>query len=386
MNNDEETVQETSNEKEDTISSSPVAPPVATSGATLGQTNSVDITNATNVQSSSAVLPTSVEAKNSPSTVTSLRPSSSSPSQSSDVFIEIKVGEPKKLGDGYGSYVVYKVSTRTNLPFFRRPSSAVNRRFSDFRGLRDKLAEKHLYLGRIVPPAPKKDAVGTAKVKMSKEDDLLHDEFIEKRRLGLERFLNRVAAHEVLRADPDFREFLELDTELPRAVDSSALSSAGVMRFFNRFGDKVNKLTFRMDESNPVSELCTLHALMCVYVSTSYVVVSSDVLEHDCYWYLLQYFCNSIYLSIVSRSMLYALKQISSNPAFYSEVIPLIWLFYYFFLSFFLPLFPSLLPLILIGSIFCFCFAELNTNPLTKLILLGFFLLLFLFIPFPLSN
>ena len=35
-------------------------------------------------------------------------------------------------------------------------------------------------------------------------------EFIERRRAALERYLNRTAAHPTLRADPDFREFLEL--------------------------------------------------------------------------------------------------------------------------------------------------------------------------------
>lgn len=254
LNNDDDNI-EGKNHQDDEVTKpkSPVESTVVTSN-TVGQSTS-NVTNdvSTSNQSSSAVLPTLVEAKNSP-TVSSLRPSSSSPSQSSsDTFIEITVGEPKKHGDGVGSYVVYKVSTRTNLPFFRRPSSVVYRRFSDFRGLRDKLAEKHLNCGRIVPPAPKKDAVGTAKVKMSKDEDLGHDEFIEKRRLALERFLNRTASHPTLIADPDFREFLELDTELPRAIDSSAFSGAGMMRFFNKFGDKVNKMTFRMDESDPVS-------------------------------------------------------------------------------------------------------------------------------------
>ena len=44
-------------------------------------------------------------------------------------------------------------------------------------------------------------------------------EFIERRRAALERFLNRTAAHSVLRMDPDFRDFLETD-ELPRATET----------------------------------------------------------------------------------------------------------------------------------------------------------------------
>lgn len=202
-----------------------------------------------------AELPASVEVQSvqTSNQRTSLSSSPVTTSEVSDQFIEIGVGEPRKVGDGYGSYVVYRVSTKTNMPFFRRNSFSVSRRFSDFRGLRDKLAEKHLHSGRIVPPAPEKDAVGTAKVKMSKEDDVGQDDFIEKRRMALERYLNRTAAHPVLRADPDFREFLELDTELPKATGSSALSGAGVRRFLNKFGDTVNKMTFKMEEADSVS-------------------------------------------------------------------------------------------------------------------------------------
>jgi len=36
----------------------------------------------------------------------------------------------------------------------------VNRRFSDFLGLHEKLVVKHLHLGRIIPPAPEKSVIG----------------------------------------------------------------------------------------------------------------------------------------------------------------------------------------------------------------------------------
>jgi len=175
--------------------------------------------------------------------------------QSSEHFIHITVGDPQKIGEGISSFVCFKVTTRTNLPFFRKHNLSVNRRFSDFLGLRDKLAEKHVHLGHIVPPAPEKDAVGTAKVIMSKEELSSSSEFLEKRAASLERFLNRVSMHPILQSDPDFREFLELESELPKAKNTSALSGAGVRRWFNRFGDTVNKMTFRMDETDPVSQI-----------------------------------------------------------------------------------------------------------------------------------
>ena len=120
-----------------------------------------------------------------------------------------------KVGDGMNSFMAFKVNTKTNLSFFKKKESVVTRRFSDFLGrfirsflyiiyivcqmqfilhllktkigkkiftfyffiflfvgLRDKLTEKYLQNGRIIPPAPDKSVLGMTKVKMSKEDDV----------------------------------------------------------------------------------------------------------------------------------------------------------------------------------------------------------------------
>lgn len=45
------------------------------------------------------------------------------------------------------------------------------------------------------------------------------------------------------------------ESELPKATSTSALSGAGVMRLFNKVGETVNKITYKMDESDPVSRL-----------------------------------------------------------------------------------------------------------------------------------
>lgn len=59
---------------------------------------------------------------------------------------------------------MYKIITKTNLGFFKKGDFTVSRRFSDFLGLYEKLVEKHLAAGRIVPPAPEKNVVGMTKV------------------------------------------------------------------------------------------------------------------------------------------------------------------------------------------------------------------------------
>ena len=74
------------------------------------------------------------------------------------------------------SYMSYKVVTRTNSNYFKKKEMVVSRRFSDFLGLHDKLAEKYRQNGRIIPPAPDKSVVGMTKVKIANESDQGQDE------------------------------------------------------------------------------------------------------------------------------------------------------------------------------------------------------------------
>jgi len=165
-----------------------------------------------------------------------------------EFFLEIRIHDPAKVGDGMNAYVSYKVTTKTNLPAFRKSNYNVSRRFSDFLGLHRKLVIKHMVAGRIVPPAPEKSAMGAMGVKLSKEDQN-SQEFIQRRRAALERFLNRTAAHPVLRMDPDFRDFLEMD-ELPRAKETQMISGTSIGNFFSKLEDRVNKIAYRVDEAD----------------------------------------------------------------------------------------------------------------------------------------
>lgn len=166
-----------------------------------------------------------------------------------EFYIQITVSEPQKVGDGMGSYLAYRVTTTTNMPSFKKREFYVLRRFSDFLGLHELLVRDYLRYGRIIPPAPQKNIIGTTKVKMgnaagqqpSPTDSMTASsaggiglEWVENRRAALERFLNRTAQHPVLRKDGGFVNFLESEQELPRAVNTSTLSGAGVLRMFNK--------------------------------------------------------------------------------------------------------------------------------------------------------
>lgn len=56
-----------------------------------------------------------------------------------------------------------------------------------------------------------------------------------------------------------------LDVELPKATSTSALSSAGVMRLFNKVGETVNKITYKMDETDPVSFVLSVCTQLIVF-------------------------------------------------------------------------------------------------------------------------
>ena len=72
------------------------------------------------------------------------------------------------------------------------------------------------------------------------------------------RYMNRTGAHPSLRMDPDLRDFLTLDADLPKSSGTSALSAAGVMRLFGRMGDAVTKLSSHIAETDQVYIICLL--------------------------------------------------------------------------------------------------------------------------------
>lgn len=101
---------------------------------------------------------------------------------------DIRVENPVKQGDGVSAYVSYKVITHNSHPRYCREVAEVTRRFSDFTTLHDKLCEKNK--GVIMPCLPEKSAV--QKFQMATD-------FIEQRRRALQVYVNKLAAHPVLR-------------------------------------------------------------------------------------------------------------------------------------------------------------------------------------------
>ncbi|KAI8067607.1 Vps5 C terminal like-domain-containing protein [Gongronella butleri] len=121
------------------------------------------------------------------------------PEQGERPYFEVSVEDPQKVGDAINAHIVYKVKTKTNSPDFRSSDMMVARRYRDFLWLYNQLT--HGNPGVIVPPVPEKHALGR-----------FQDEFVESRRIALERCLRKIVAHPMLYGDPDLKVFLESES------------------------------------------------------------------------------------------------------------------------------------------------------------------------------
>lgn len=139
-------------------------------------------------------------------------PALSSSSSSSPDFLKISVSDPQKEQDlsnslvpGGSSYFTYLITTRTNFPEFSGPEFSVRRRFRDVVTLSDRLAEA--YRGYFIPMRPDKSVV---------EGQVMQkQEFVEQRRLAIEKYLRKLAKHPVIRRGEELRLFLEAQGKLP---------------------------------------------------------------------------------------------------------------------------------------------------------------------------
>ncbi|CAH8280111.1 unnamed protein product [Arabidopsis lyrata] len=146
---------------------------------------------------------------------------SRSPSSSSSDYIKITVSNPQKEQEtsnsivGGNTYITYQITTRTNLPDFGGPSEfSVRRRFRDVVTLADRLAES--YRGFCIPPRPDKSVV--------ESQVMQKQEFVEQRRVALEKYLRRLSAHPVIRNSDELKVFLQVQGKLPLPMSTDVAS------------------------------------------------------------------------------------------------------------------------------------------------------------------
>jgi len=159
--------------------------------------------------------------------------------------MEISVVEFEKRASEYlkDPYIVYLVESRVTDPSEAfEPGCTLWRRYSEFELLRKHLATSYPYL--VMPVLPEK-RLNVAKLQIA--TDKFDEDFLERRRLGLECFLLRLASHPVISQDVLFRGFLnqtegwkdsvgggewkeKLDERLRTMVTTVSISVAGLPR------------------------------------------------------------------------------------------------------------------------------------------------------------
>lgn len=117
----------------------------------------------------------------------------------------VRIGEPEKHGEGtVDAYVSYEVNTTTRLSTFSAREMKVKRRFQDFVWLHDVLYKEFKTV--FIPPVPEKNRTEYL--------DRFGTEFIEKRRVALQRFMDRITTHPVLKHSETLKVFLEAKNQL----------------------------------------------------------------------------------------------------------------------------------------------------------------------------
>ncbi|XP_004490663.1 sorting nexin 2B-like isoform X2 [Cicer arietinum] len=140
---------------------------------------------------------------------------------SNSEYLKITVSNPIKeqensnsIVPGSSSYVTYLVTTRTNISEFGGSEFGVRRRFKDIVTLSDRLSEA--YRGFFIPPRPDKSIV--------ESQVMQKQEFVEQRRVALEKYLRRLADHPVIRKSDEFRVFLQVQGKLPLPTTTDVAS------------------------------------------------------------------------------------------------------------------------------------------------------------------
>uniref|UniRef100_A0A8C6TSK9 Sorting nexin 11 n=1 Tax=Neogobius melanostomus TaxID=47308 RepID=A0A8C6TSK9_9GOBI len=116
-------------------------------------------------------------------------------------FIAVRVQDPRIQNEGsWNSYVDYKLFLHTNSKAFTAKTSCVRRRYSEFVWLKKKLQKNS---GLVpVPDLPGKSLFSFG-----------NDDFLERRRKGLQHFLDKVVHMTVCLSDSQLHLFLQ--TQLP---------------------------------------------------------------------------------------------------------------------------------------------------------------------------
>ncbi|KAI8975645.1 lipid binding protein [Mycotypha africana] len=143
----------------------------------------------------------------------------------------IKIRDPQKHDTPKGSFITYLITTETEVKTFRsgpkpRP---VRRRYQDFVWLRTTLAMT--YPACIIPPLPEKHRLEYIK------GDRFGPDFIQRRLLSLQWFLERISRHPILQQSEAVQIFLESNDFKNDKRRQMSILTEEPTSFLNSIGD-----------------------------------------------------------------------------------------------------------------------------------------------------
>lgn len=175
--------------------------------------------------------------------------------------LEITVGDPMKVGDITSAHIIYSIKVRNkNLDSQYWPADldtkTVTRRYKDFRWIYHQLQNNHP--GKIIPPPPTKQTyIGR-----------FNENFIENRRLSLEKMLYKISSLPKLCNDQDFVMFLISDDFINESKERERLSGSGASLQNNDFLDNDGIINNNHDNDSSIGSNSSISAPLITGVGT----------------------------------------------------------------------------------------------------------------------
>ena len=143
-------------------------------------------------------------------------PAAAAKESSFEITVSDPMKQPEKDSLIGSTFVSYKIESRTTLPEYRKKELVVRRRFKEFVALAERLQKSHR--GYFIPPRPDKNVV---------EGKLHSTEFIEVRRVALQKYLQKLGKHPVLSRSRELQIFLEWEGDISQCGEWKEMANAG---------------------------------------------------------------------------------------------------------------------------------------------------------------
>ncbi|KAI9343334.1 hypothetical protein DFJ73DRAFT_841946 [Zopfochytrium polystomum] len=124
--------------------------------------------------------------------------------------LKIVISDPQKHGEGTSAFVNYLVTTKTSLPSYSGMDFSVRRRFQDFAALHRSISDEAPSC--VIPPLPGKHRMEYI------TGDRFNPDFIERRRVSLQSYMDRLSRHPTLQLTTSLRKFLDSADSVPESI------------------------------------------------------------------------------------------------------------------------------------------------------------------------